>query len=229
MIYAISDIHGCADYFEKMISAIGFGEDDELYVLGDIIDRGEYPLKMIRIVMETRNIRMILGNHEDMMIQYYENRGEKEHERWMRNGGSITQKQFESLPAVARLDILSFFRSLPLHIFKDDFLMVHAGIKTPMGNEDDIACQTRRDLIWIRNDFFENKTGLSKTTIFGHTPTVVIRNKESEIGKHSGRSMSIWHDDKHHDKIGIDCGVVYPEYGGRLACIRLNDLKEFYI
>ena len=26
----------------------------------------------------------------------------------------------------------------------------------------------------------------------------------------------------------IDCGAAYPEYGGRLGCLRLNDLAEFY-
>ena len=27
-------------------------------------------------------------------------------------------------------------------------------------------------------------------------------------------------------RIGIDCGCAYPE--GRLACLRLDDMKEFY-
>lgn len=35
--------------------------------------------------------------------------------------------------------------------------------------------------------------------------------------------MSIWHGD---GRIGIDCGACFA--GGRLGCLRLDDLKEFY-
>jgi hypothetical protein len=36
--------------------------------------------------------------------------------------------------------------------------------------------------------------------------------------------MKIWHGGQ---MIGIDCGSGYPDVG-RLACLRLDDMKEFY-
>ena len=50
--------------------------------------------------------------------------------------------------------------------------------------------------------------------IFGHTPTCHFQNVEP---------WSIWKSD---EAIGIDCGCGYEE--GRLACLRLDDMKEFY-
>ena len=40
MIYCVSDIHGELDKFEQMLELIRFSDEDHLYVLGDVIDRG---------------------------------------------------------------------------------------------------------------------------------------------------------------------------------------------
>ena len=50
--------------------------------------------------------------------------------------------------------------------------------------------------------------------IFGHTPTCYFHDKVP---------WCIWKGD---NAIGIDCGSGY-EYG-RLSCLRLDDMKEFY-
>ena len=39
-IYAISDIHGCYTEFMNVLETASFGDGDELYILGDIVDRG---------------------------------------------------------------------------------------------------------------------------------------------------------------------------------------------
>lgn len=38
--YAISDIHGCLKTFKSLLKKISFSKSDELYILGDFIDRG---------------------------------------------------------------------------------------------------------------------------------------------------------------------------------------------
>ncbi|MEL6721291.1 MAG: metallophosphoesterase, partial [Bacteroidota bacterium] len=38
--YAISDIHGCSKSFQALLEKINFSPKDELYLLGDYIDRG---------------------------------------------------------------------------------------------------------------------------------------------------------------------------------------------
>jgi serine/threonine protein phosphatase 1 len=69
MIYATSDIHGYPlDSFLRMLDSAGFGDTDTLYVLGDVIDRnGDGGIAMLRWIMNTPNVRFLLGNHEKML------------------------------------------------------------------------------------------------------------------------------------------------------------------
>ncbi|SFQ35506.1 Calcineurin-like phosphoesterase [Butyrivibrio proteoclasticus] len=46
--YAISDLHGQYDIFEKLLDVIDFSENDFLYVLGDAIDRGPDGIKILQ-------------------------------------------------------------------------------------------------------------------------------------------------------------------------------------
>ena len=60
--YVMSDIHGCFDEFMQMLDLIHFSSTDELYVLGDVIDRGPEPIKCLRYCMDAKNVHLLLGN-----------------------------------------------------------------------------------------------------------------------------------------------------------------------
>ena len=63
--YVMSDIHGMAHLLREMLERIGFGDDDRLYILGDMIDRGPDPAGVIDLVASHKNITALRGNHED--------------------------------------------------------------------------------------------------------------------------------------------------------------------
>lgn len=67
MRYLVSDIHGCFDQYRALLEKIQFSDEDELYVLGDVVDRGPEPIKVLRDMMERPNVIFILGNHDFMM------------------------------------------------------------------------------------------------------------------------------------------------------------------
>ena len=50
--------------------------EDTLYILGDTIDRGPDGIKILRQLMDMPNAKMILGNHEYMMLDalYFEHK-----------------------------------------------------------------------------------------------------------------------------------------------------------
>jgi serine/threonine protein phosphatase 1 len=59
--------------------------------------------------------------------------------------------------------------------------------------------------------------------IHGHIPTIEMRRwHRQEI------NSLIWKN-KSGTIIDIDCGAGYPKEGGRLGCLRLNDMREFYV
>ena len=70
MIYAASDLHGYPlDDFLRLLEKAEFGDGDVLYILGDVIDRnGDGGVAMLRWIMTRPNVRLLMGNHEDMLL-----------------------------------------------------------------------------------------------------------------------------------------------------------------
>ena len=71
MIYVMSDIHGNRKKFDSILEQINLQANDTLYILGDIVDRGSDPIGILRQVMKMDNVKMLLGNHELMMMEAY--------------------------------------------------------------------------------------------------------------------------------------------------------------
>ena len=69
MVYVTSDLHGYSlEGFVDFLGKVGFCDDDFLYILGDVIDRGKDGVKILKWLMRKRNAQLILGNHEAMML-----------------------------------------------------------------------------------------------------------------------------------------------------------------
>lgn len=61
MIYAMSDLHGCYEKYIQMVEKIRFKSEDTLYVLGDVVDRGEDGIKILLDMMQRSNVIPLLG------------------------------------------------------------------------------------------------------------------------------------------------------------------------
>ena len=72
MIYCVSDIHGEYDLFCRLLERIRFSAADELYVLGDMTDKGPQTVKLCDFLRKESNIHCIAGNHEyDFLKKYH--------------------------------------------------------------------------------------------------------------------------------------------------------------
>ena len=67
MRYIVSDIHGCYRQYQALLEKIQFSEQDELYILGDVVDRGPEPIRVMQDIMKRPNVIFILGNHDFIM------------------------------------------------------------------------------------------------------------------------------------------------------------------
>lgn len=211
-----------------MTEKIDLKDSDSLYVLGDLIDRGEKSIDTLRFAMKHPNVEFIIGNHEDMMCSIYTG-NVKFFKNWIRecNGGAITLEQYHSLEEKEQVEIENFLKEAPLYklieIKDKKFLLVHAGIQalTELDLEKALESQSRRDIIWIRDEFTKTPCRKAVTVIFGHTFT------ETLCEEHRIWYSYIEEDGKiHNDKIGIDCGSYESK---KLGCLRLDDMKEFYV
>ena len=69
MRYLIADIHGCYEEYIELMRKINLSEDnDYLYILGDTLDRGPEPIKVLLDIMKRQNVTYIIGNHEYLFL-----------------------------------------------------------------------------------------------------------------------------------------------------------------
>ena len=232
MIYVLSDIHGNSERFNSIMKQIKLQPEDTLYILGDVVDRYPDGIKLLRKIMKMVNVKMLLGNHEYMMLDALDPKVERdkwEQERvvrlWYRNGGDITHYYLKHNRKEVRREIFDFLRELPINIKIEvngkKYLLVHG---SPLENYGWIfrEYETKEKFaVWERWQPFD-PVPEDYTLVFGHTPTINFQDNDP---------LEIFYCD---NAIGIDCGCGYPKsqfFGetiGRLACIRLDDMKVFY-
>ena len=90
MVYIMSDIRGRKDRFDDVLNQINLTKNDTLYILGDVVDRTPDGITLLKYIMNKPNVKMLLGNHEYMMLNALKN--EDDIPLWYRNGGGITHK-----------------------------------------------------------------------------------------------------------------------------------------
>ena len=71
MTYVTSDLHGYPfEKFQALLNSVGFSENDMLYILGDVVDKGKDGVKYLQWSLDMPNVTLLLGNHEDMLRRY---------------------------------------------------------------------------------------------------------------------------------------------------------------
>lgn len=68
MTLIIGDIHGCYDELQALLDKCGATDDEPIYLLGDLLDKGEQPQEVFEFVRFHYNIQSIRGNHEQKHI-----------------------------------------------------------------------------------------------------------------------------------------------------------------
>lgn len=72
-IFAIGDIHGCAQEFEELLALLAPSPSDKIVLLGDLINRGPSSSRVIDLAKRCGAIS-IVGNHERRLIEYRRSR-----------------------------------------------------------------------------------------------------------------------------------------------------------
>ena len=140
MRYIVSDIHGCYEEYRALLEKIRFSDGDQLYVLGDAMDRGPEPVKVLRDIMSRSNVRYILGNHDAGFLSLIRTlAGETAEEslrrcrQWIEDGGRVTLRQFLRLSLQEQAELLAYLENAaPYERLEHEgrlYVLVHAGIK----------------------------------------------------------------------------------------------------
>lgn len=212
-IYAVGDVHGCADQLAALHALIAQDARDRparevvLVHLGDYVDRGEDSAGVLERLLAPSpvpgaEVVNLLGNHEVMMLDACDPRSPPGAlPFWLENGGAETLASYRTnaedpapWDAIPR-EHLALLRGCALRWAAGDYLFVHAGVRpgVPLDRQDPF------DLIWIREPFLSYEGDLPQVVVHGHTPA-----QAPAVRPH---------------RIGIDTGACF---GGALTCLVLE-------
>lgn len=212
-VYAIGDVHGCAERLFGLHRAIA--DDLErrpvpsplLLHIGDYVDRGPDSAGVVARLAAGPPIAgvpvvSLVGNHEETMLHALD--GDRAAATdWLYTGGREALASWEVDPEAPRetwrasipAAHVAFLRDLALWHREGEYLFVHAGLRAGVPLER----QARQDLLTIRQPFLTHERPFGFVVVHGHTPTSnpVVR----------------------PNRIGIDTGAVF---GGKLTCAVLE-------
>lgn len=231
--YIISDIHGCYDQYQELLHKLEFDAEEELFILGDALDRGSEPIKVLLDLMNRENVTFVMGNHDATALMVLRQLAKEITDdsinaitpevlnacsAWLQDGGITTMKQFQALERSVQTDILSFLEDAPFYETIEHsgklYILVHGGL----GNFDlskELDEYEPEDLLWERPDYDnEYFPGGRIVLVTGHTPTPYIRADKLPL-VYEG-----------HGHIAIDCGCVF---GGKLAAYCIETGKATYV
>jgi len=213
---AISDIHGCARTFEKLLfEVVELKRTDTLYLLGDYINKGPDSKGVIDQIFllekEGYEVYCLRGNHEQYLLDaLYES--EKENE-FLSRGGIETLQSFRAgyvsdLPA----KYIEFFENLGYFFELEDYMLVHAGFDF---SKKDIYMD-KSAMLNIRAMQVDTSKIDGRKIIHGHVPTPLSVIEQSLDFKY------------HH--ISIDSGCVYQHIHALYHLVALDiDSRKLYI
>ena len=131
--YVVSDVHGHLADLRAVLHHAGLvdgddrwtGGDGDLWVLGDLVDRGPDGIGVIRFVRSLQEqapdrVRVLLGNHEALMLGYHLFPDTRFAEVWLINGGHVVDQ--EGLTE----DDVAWLRALPVMARAGDHLLMHS-------------------------------------------------------------------------------------------------------
>ncbi|MFI3206066.1 MAG: metallophosphoesterase [Clostridia bacterium] len=198
-VIVIGDIHAHTSYLKNLLIKTNFSNKDELFLIGDYIERGTNNLECLRYVMELSkkpNIHTILGNNDafiftaineptkydaNMLFNYIQNRL-----KWFdactitdmcKEIGIALEKESDVVPVLTKLkenfsEEQDFIFSLPTIIDTQNFTFVHGGL-TDAKLEN---CESQNPFNLMKNDEFLTKSiFFNKFVVVGHWPTILYK------------------------------------------------------
>ena len=188
MHYVCSDIHGQFQLYRKMLTELPLRDEDTLFILGDMIDRGPDGICILQDMMKHKNIIPFIGNHEWKMLEYLNN-GPYAHLWFLsNNGGQITYETFKKLSKQEQNDIITYLENaylqLKITINNENYMLSHTFMikSDPLHTIKlkDAPPEEVMDCVWkspyrSREYAWPSEYDDGNIHIIGHVPVMAIR------------------------------------------------------
>lgn len=259
--YVVGDIHGCFTEWITLKRKIEQQDKNAKFILvGDIIDRGPDVIQMLNWAMENikpgGKYQMVLGNHEDMIIQwanqYYNlefqiDKSRLSETQYYKEFGTPRYRFDEALNSINAADeyvmkAVDFFKSLPIYLEVEvntgnrvqHYVVCHAAIPNDMMQPDGKLNTDYKINQHIKMLGYRNLTDyvVWERNYWGNSwkaDTIVVHGHTPTcIRDLEVRGAIPGKIDFRNKDINLDCGMCYNDYDCNLAAICLETLDEFY-
>lgn len=167
----IGDVHGHYDGLMILLEAIAPDANDQVYFLGDLIDRGPQSAQVVNFVQQS-SYQCLLGNHEQMLLNVLTSKSSNEQmqQAWLYNGGYATINSYKE--ATIPHEHLDWMLNLPTYLDLGDIWLVHAGVDPRI----ELEKQTAEQLCWVRGEFHSIPQPYfpDKLIVVGHSITFTL-------------------------------------------------------
>lgn len=235
--YVATDWHGISAVADKILDYLK--PDDELFFLGDAIDRGPNSIYIMYKLLQDPRVTYLKGNHEDMMLMCVPDCIEGRFNlagSWYMNGGEETWKVLETMEDSAKLWFCRKIKSMPERIDiinnkGQHIILSHAGCSPWFTDEDCLMFGIKDRYIWDRKHIhhgwteFEQEKWENTYVIHGHTPVLTKHfcGDEDVILPETKEVKAVHYADGH--KICLD---LYTVGTGRAVLFDLDTFEEIY-
>ncbi len=191
-VLVMSDIHGNRDFFWSLLEALNFSPEDELILLGDLLEKGEDSLALLRDVMalsNTHRVHMLCGNCDNLAYNFVDENPDLPESfyasyvfKWgkkcilaqMADELGLALRSPADFPALRRavrdhyVPELNFLHALPTILLSGPFLFVHGGVPREDHLNELSAWPCMKD-----DDFLSQGLSFRRWVVVGHWPVTL--------------------------------------------------------
>ena len=217
MTYVVSDICGNYQKFKELMDNVLIGDSDTLYILGNTVDFGDEPMELIEDISMRSNVYAVAGARDYLaarMLYGFDKMLKggttpdadyiAEMTAWVAEGGQPTLDGFRALDADAREGVLDYLSEMTLYeeatVKGKTYILMSRGIANYDADTD------LED--YEPEDFFADDATAPQI----EDATVIVGGEVTKSGK-----------------IERDGNVIRINCGEKLACLCLENGKEFYV
>ena len=217
MTYVIADICGNYQKFKELMDNVLISDSDTLYILGNTVDFGDEPMELIEDISMRANVYAVAGARDYLaarMLYGFDKMLKggttpdanyiSEMTAWVAEGGQTTLDGFRTLDADAREGVLDYLTEMTLYeeanVKGKTYILMSRGIANYDADTD------LED--YEPEDFFAEDAEAPEIK----DAIVVVGGEPTKSGK-----------------IERDGNVIRINCGAKLACLCLENGKEFYV
>ena len=217
MTYVIADICGNYQKFKELMDNVLISDSDTLYILGNTVDFGDEPMELIEDISMRANVYAVAGARDYLaarMLYGFDKMLKggttpdanyiSEMTAWVAEGGQTTLDGFRALDADAREGVLDYLSEMTLYeeanVKGKTYILMSRGIAN-YDADTDLEDYEPEDFFAENAEAPEIKDAI-----------VVVGGEPTKSGK-----------------IERDGNIIRINCGNKLACLCLENGKEFYV